>query len=377
VSNLVTGTNTFAVEVHNFSAASPDVTFESALFAMLPPPSAPFITNIVVIRGETNATITWTTLSNSTSQVQFGVTPALGDSTPIDSTPVTNHSVTVAGLQPAMLYYFRIISMAGPSQYSSDGSFTTTTFFVPLVTFSNIWKFETNNLDGTGWMASNYDDSWVGQGSALLYIENNTDVIPRNTPLLATSSGGPFPTYYFRTHFLVSNSLAGLSLLFTNFIDDGAVFYLNGREIQRVRMPAGPVAYSTLASDCPINSCDATFEAPDVFRISGDVMTNIVSGDNVLAAEVHQVGTNDSDVVFGSSAALVRALASETQLRIMRTNNAVCISWDGEFLTLQRTSGLAGTNVWTDVPGTMPGPIKHSPYCTTNPPATTFYRLRN
>jgi hypothetical protein len=374
IGSLVTGTNVLAVEVHNFNATSPDITFESALFSQAPPAPPPFITNVAVVPGETNATITWTTLSDSTAQVQYGLTPALGSATPLDAVLATNHSVTVGGLQPTLSYYFRILSMVGSNTNSADGSFTTTTFFLPLISFSNSWKFTTNNVSAAAWAQRFYDDSsWQGQGSSLFYIENNADVIPRNTPLPGTSSNAAFPTYYFRTHFPFGNSVAGMALVFTNFVDDGAVFYLNGAEVQRIRMPFGPITNAALAADCPPNSCDATFEAPDVFRVSGDLMTNLVVGDNVLAAEVHQIVKDDSDVVFGSSVALVRALASETRLAIARSNSVVCISWLGEFLSLQQATNLSGANVWTDVPGQ----IKRSPYCTTNPPTTRFYRLRN
>ena len=71
--------------------------------------------------------------------------------------------------------------------------------------------------------------------------------------------------------------------------------------------------------------------------------------------------------------ALVRALVSETKLRVGRSNNVTTISWDGSGFTLQRANSLAATNFWSD----LPGPIKSSPYSVTNPPASAFYRLRN
>jgi hypothetical protein len=380
LSNLVVGTNIFAVELHNITANSADATYEGALLYSLPPPVVlpPFFTNVVVAPGETNATFTWTTLSNSTAQVQYGTTTNLGSATPVDMNLIRNHAVVVSGLEPLTQYYYRLVSTLGPNQYTTNGTFTTVAFETPLVTFSNNWRFTTNALDGTEWTARDYDDSnsgWLGSGAALFFIENNPDVFPRSTLLPPGIRGPAFPTYYFRTHFTNSGSLAGYALLFTSFIDDGAIFYLNGTEIQRVRMPMSPatVTYATEASACASNSCDATVETPDLFRISGDLLTNVVVGDNVLSAEVHQFGTNDSDVVFGSAVSLVRALASETKLRIARSTNTVCLSWETQFLTLQRSATVTASNTWEDVPG----PVRTSPYCITNPAATTFYRLRN
>jgi len=383
--NLYSGDNVVAVEVHNFSAHSPDVTFGQALIYTAPPapppppPPPPFITNVLAFGAETNATITWTTLSNSTSQVLYGLTAGLGSSTPVDSTLVTNHSVTLSGLLPVTNYFFRVVSSIGNTQYTSDGTFATRVFYVTLVSLTNIWAYQTNNLDGVNWTSPDYDESlFPGVGPALLYIETNPAVAPRNTPLPATSFGIPFPTYYFRTHFVFNTNLAGLSLTFSNYIDDGAVFYLNGAEIQRVRMIPAPqtVRYTNYTTGCPHPiDCDAVTNAPDLFRIGGDLMrTNLIAnGDNVLAVEVHQLNAGSADVVFGSAVGLVRALVSETKLRAGMASSVATISWDGTGFTLQQSSNLVGSSSWSDVPG----PVKQSPYAVTNPPAATFYRLRN
>jgi hypothetical protein len=280
--------------------------------------------------------------------------------------------MVLTSLKPAAEHYFRLVSKIGTNEYTYGGTFTTTSFLLPLVALTNSWRFHTADLTGTNWTASAYDDSgWPGQGPGLLHVENNTSVSPRNT-LLPLNGGAVFSTYYFRTHFNFSGETAGFALLVTNFIDDGAVLYLNGTEIQRIRLDSGLVGYNTMANGCPLDLCDATLDVPDVFRLSGDAMTNLLAGDNVLAAEVHQFSVSQGDVVFGSAMALVRALVTEVPLRVSHSNNIVCVSWDGFGFTLQRANALTGTNVWSDVPG----PVTSSPYCTTNPATTTFFRLR-
>jgi len=377
--SLVSGDNVVAVEVHNKVFNSPDITFGQALLALVPPsgpPPVPFLTNVVVTPGETSATISWTTLSNANSQVKYGLTAGLGNSTPIDPTLVTNHSLTITGLQQLTKYYFQAVSTFGGVQYTSSGTFITVPFGVELVSMTDIWSYDTNNLSGTNWTAPTYDESlFIGQGPALLYIETSPLVAPLNTPVYPTNGGLPFPTYYFRTHFVFDTNLAGLSLMFSNYIDDGAIFYLNGTEVQRVRMDPGPqpVPYTALANGCPNSGvdCHADTNAPDVFRISGSLMTNLIQGaDNVLAAEVHQRSASSSNIVFGSAVSLVRALVSETIVRISRSGNTTTVAWDGTGFTLQRANTLTGTNAWTDVPG----PVKTSPYVATNPPA--YFRLR-
>lgn len=74
-------------------------------------------------------------------------------------------------------------------------------------------------------------------------------------------------------------------------LDDGAVLYLNGKEIWRNRVSGSAPAYSALAD---VNVGDAVYEGP--FEIQVD---NLNSGVNTLAAEVHQSAAASSDVVFG------------------------------------------------------------------------------
>ena len=94
---------------------------------------------------------------------------------------------------------------------------------------------------------------------------------------------------------------------------------------------------------------------------------------NVLAVEVHQQATNAPNMVFGSEVGLVRVLASETALRLSRSEDLLTMSWDGKGFTLQETRSLGCSNCWTDVPGH----IMVSPYSVTNLATTTFYRLRD
>ncbi len=166
-----------------------------------------------------------------------------------------------------------------------------------LLAINNVWKYQqTTNFDGVNWAAPAFDDSSWPSGPALLYVETNPSVTPRNTPLTLGRI-----TYYFRTHFQLTNGTSGTSLVFSNLIDDGAVFYLNGVEVQRVRMPDSPpvIAYATLANAIPPGSGDAT--AYDVFTLTGDALTNLLRGDNVLAVEVHQRSSGSGDIVWGAA----------------------------------------------------------------------------
>ena len=340
---LVTGPNVLAVEVHNYVWNSADITFGSGLYYSLPPPPPgppPFISNILVIPGETNAVVTWNTISNSTSQVEYGLTSALGTFTPLDPALTQNHTITLTGLQRLTPYFFRVISSLDGTEFTASNTFATVPYYANLMPLTNTWRFTTNRLDGVNWQAPAYDDSgWVRQGPALLHYEDNSEVRPRNTVLPVMGNGLPWLTYYFRTKLVATNSPAGFDVLFSNYVDSGAVFYLNGTEIYRLRMPAGPavITNQTWAIGEPVSG-DAI--QADVFQLGGDLMTNWVAGTNCLAVEVHKYRPSGVDIVFGTSVGFVRIPVTEARLHVACSNNVACISWAGEGFTLQQSHDL-------------------------------------
>jgi hypothetical protein len=196
------------------------------------------------------------------------------------------------------------------------------------------WKYnQTQNLDATNWTSVGFDDSSWPSGVALLYSETNAAVFPRNTALNLGRT-----TYYFRTHFNFSGNPANTVLTFSNKIDDGAVFHLNGSEVQRVRMTAAPAAisYATFATGTPTGG-DATNY--DVFSIPG---TNLVSGDNVLAVEAHQSSSTSSDIVFGSGLSTGLGISRGPYLQSGSSSNVI-VRWRSVFATDCRVR--FGTNV--------------------------------
>ncbi|HWN97325.1 MAG TPA: PQQ-dependent sugar dehydrogenase [Methylomirabilota bacterium] len=162
-----------------------------------------------------------------------------------------------------------------------------------LFGFTNSWRYnQTVSYDGINWTAPAFNDSALPIGRGVLGFEDsgNTFVTARTNTALTIGR----TTYYFRTHFTFTNSTPGLTLTFSNIIDDGAVFYLNGVEIQRLYMTNNaPVLYSSLSTNHEATGFD-------VFTLSGPALTtNLVNGDNVLAVEVHQTTAGSSDIAFG------------------------------------------------------------------------------
>ncbi|HMJ64007.1 MAG TPA: hypothetical protein VK615_01560, partial [Candidatus Binatia bacterium] len=197
----------------------------------------------------------------------------------------------------------------GPNRYSLTvgavfdviGNANDPSQIVPIYLYANTvvpidsihqWRYEQTGTDlGTAWRERLYNDgAWPG-GAALLALE--TAALPepiRTTLSLVGANGLQQRTYYFRTHFNHSGGSSGV-LRFRTVLDDGAVMYLNGLEIWRQRMGTGPVTYDT---ESPTNVGDAVYEGPFTLCV-----TNLRTGDNVIAVEVHQNGPTSSDVTWG------------------------------------------------------------------------------
>lgn len=166
-----------------------------------------------------------------------------------------------------------------------------------LVTWTHPWKYHnTGTLPAEDWMQPGYDDSaWPSGNGALGFPQNENLLIGGagvNTVLSSNNAAGLFIiAYYFRTTFVLPTT-NGISLTSSNLLDDGAVIYVNGREVVRPGMPGGPVT-------------DSTFAFPGI-EISGSgaavhpiPLDFVKVGTNVIAVEVHQVTTNSSDMILG------------------------------------------------------------------------------
>ena len=346
-------------------------------------PQPGFINDIQVEPSVTTANITWTTPAPASSLVALWTGASFVNGV-TDRQLVTNHVSTVIGLAPNSTYYFQIQSVADGITNLGEYCFTTTNFTAStastmLLDVTNVWKFTTNNLDGIAWQEPAYDDSSWPAGPGLLWADSRgaaaSPVQPKGTQMpINLATGHPFPTYYFRTHFAFSNNLSRLALAFSNYIDDGAVFYLNGTEIYRDNMAAAPMIISNATLAIAFN-CGGDATCRVAFAVSGDLLTNLFSGDNVLAVEVHNYTAGSADITFGSAVSYSRPASAVPVLRVLRSDDLVTLYWNGEDFTLQTATEIQASSAdWID----LQGPVTTSPYTIAKPfsGGTVFYRLR-
>lgn len=156
----------------------------------------------------------------------------------------------------------------------------------PLIALGSTWRYLDKGTDqGTNWQARLFNDgSWSNGVAQLGYGDGDEVTVVGYGP----DAGNKYITTYFRRAFTVLNPSEFTNVVASLVYDDGAVVYLNGQELFRTNMPAGPINYLTLSA-APIEDLLATYNfSPEL----------LLTGTNVIAVEIHQQGPGSSDISF-------------------------------------------------------------------------------
>lgn len=197
---------------------------------------------------------------------------------------------------------------------------------------------------GSGsWAGSAYDDSDWATGNAR-FVQGEL-LAPFGSTHLAADPDRV--TCYFRRTFNVTVRPGGTPTL-KLLCDDAAVVYLNGAEVWRQNLPAGPIAHTTRA----LTSVEGRDET--AFAIIPLEDTAVRMGTNTLAIEVHDRGTGGrggGDVSFDAEFALLqapslvafadRSMIEDTALGFSFTNPADAESPSGGVTLTARSSNPA------------------------------------
>jgi hypothetical protein len=343
--------------------------------AVFAKPLVGFFSEVKVAADDEAASISWKTGESAVSWIEYGPTADLGSRTVAPTTPGTSHSALLTGLTAGTTYTYRFVATApSGTQKSPLFAFATTNYnaFQSLLELTNAWKVTTAAQSGIAWTGKSYNDSaWAGPSPGVLWVDvrvagGNALIPSKSTQLQAdpANAGYPYTTYYFRTHIQVASAAASRVLIGEGYIDDGAVFYLNGVEVSRLRMdPAADITSSTLALSYP---CSGDATCADSLQLDGSPLVN---GDNVIAVEVHNYNLRSADVTFGMSLQAVQSAPPAPSVRINNTAGNLEFSWDRGGFVLQQADSPTGP--WADVPG----PVVMSPHLTTASASARYYRL--
>lgn len=164
-----------------------------------------------------------------------------------------------------------------------------------LVAGNAVWKYLDDGADqGTAWREPAFDDSkWPAGPAQLGYGDGDEATVVR----AGNDPNNKIPTTYFRHAFEVAKPEAYKCMAIQLVRDDGAIVYLNGQEIYRTNMPAGPAMFATLAT---VGVSGEGENQPDNQILN---CANLLKkGKNILAVEIHQNAPTSSDVSFALQA---------------------------------------------------------------------------
>ncbi len=152
------------------------------------------------------------------------------------------------------------------------------------------WKYLDDGSDkGTAWRDLSFDDSGWKEGAAQLGYGDGDETTVIS---YGNSSSNKHVCYYFRKIINIDNPSANKYLKISLLRDDGAVVYINGKEVVRSNMPSGTINFNTFASHTVGGTDENTFYK---YEISSSVLKK---RENIIAVEVHQRSHTSSDVSF-------------------------------------------------------------------------------
>ncbi len=153
------------------------------------------------------------------------------------------------------------------------------------------WKYyDLGELPDENWYKPEYEDqNWSSGEAQFGYGENDENTIIS----YGSNSTNKHISTYFRKEFVVDDSTNLVGKLSLRLLrDDGAVVYINGKEVLRSNMPTGEIQFDTRASKF-VGGIEE-----DIYSFHSIDLDFLIQGNNLVAVEIHQFNPTSSDVSF-------------------------------------------------------------------------------
>lgn len=168
--------------------------------------------------------------------------------------------------------------------------------FVPAISAASSWSFHARETPpAAGWENPEFDDSDWSSGTGAFGYEAPP------TRSFATEVGygdekaAKHPTTYFRQSFTLPENSSIWSASLSYRVADGAIIFLNGKELVRDNLPQGPLSAHTPAlAEVPAPVLPSEKSA----AIPGD---QLKAGENVFAVALHRADPAGRDLYFDFS----------------------------------------------------------------------------
>jgi hypothetical protein len=150
------------------------------------PSTVPLVTSAITASGitQTSATITWTTDKAADSQVDYGLAVPYSNSSPLNPSLITTHSVTLSGLSAGKLYHYRGKSKDASGNLTTSADFTFTTLSTtPSPSGTKVGGYpipslqdEKNTYQSWGWTWTAKKEPGAVTETQTNYTVNNPDI---------------------------------------------------------------------------------------------------------------------------------------------------------------------------------------------------------
>lgn len=159
-----------------------------------------------------------------------------------------------------------------------------------LVPKESTWRYLDTGIDpGSAWASRSFDDTnWSTGTGQFGYGEGDEATVVS----FGGNANDKHATTYFRTYFLVNDpqDIRGVQLNILR--DDGAIAYLNGKEVYRSNLTMDAVDNETFAA------WDVGGSEENDYILTGVNHSWLRTGINVMAVEVHQQSASNQDLSF-------------------------------------------------------------------------------
>lgn len=142
------------------------------------------------------------------------------------------------------------------------------------------------------WKHPSFDDTGWAMGQAILGYGSISDATVNTVVGYGGDASDKHETTYFRKSFSVTGASEFTALKIDVLREDGAILYLNGREIVRTNVKTGNVTFTDLAL-VGIGGTDEKALHGFMYELSAG---DLVEGVNILTVEIHQSSLGSSDL---------------------------------------------------------------------------------
>ncbi|OQP59084.1 hypothetical protein A3860_38935 [Niastella vici] len=197
-----------------------------------------------------------------------------------------------------------------------------------IIATGSSWKYLDNGSNqGTSWINTGFNDAaWPSGNAQLGYGDGDEATVVSYGP----NSSSKYTTTYFRKTVSVADASVFTGYTLRVKRDDGIVVYINGVEKYRNNMPTGTIAYNTWASTNCSDDGNTWFSTT---LAAG----SLVTGNNVIAVEIHQINKTSSDISFdleltGTGGGTTAVLTRGPYLQ-MGNQTAITLRWRTDVAT--------------------------------------------